>query len=117
VPGLWLERGVIDAADQRLLNSPLGLAGHRCLASLFFAAGTPLDRPRRDAALDAARAVMDGHSLQATAGATSPNAQMLVLRVLAPQVEPAMQLLKAVRVAWREVMWGLQGDAPRIWAM
>ncbi|MBV7430975.1 MULTISPECIES: urease accessory protein UreD [unclassified Acidovorax] len=117
VPGLWLERGVIDAADQRLLNSPLGLAGHRCLASLFFAAGTPLDRPRRDAALDAARAVVDGHALQASAGATSPNAQMVVLRVLAPQVEPAMQLLKAVRMAWREVLWELEGEAPRIWAM
>ena len=26
-------------------------------------------------------------------------------------------LLKAVRVAWREVLWGLDGEAPRIWAM
>ncbi|MBU0890672.1 MAG: urease accessory protein UreD [Gammaproteobacteria bacterium] len=117
VPGLWLERGAINAADHRLMQSPLGLAGHRCMASLFFAAGAPLDRTRRDAALDAARAVMDAHSLKATAGATSPNAQMVVLRVLAPQVEPAMQLLKAVRVAWREVMWGMAGEAPRIWAM
>ena len=117
VPGLWLERGAINAADHRLMQSPLGLAGHRCVASLFFAAGTPLDRTRRDAALDAARAVMDAHALEATAGATSPNAQMVVVRVLAPQVEPAMQLLKAVRVAWREVMWGLAGEAPRIWAM
>lgn len=117
VPGLWLERGAINAADHRLMQSPLGLAGHRCMASLFFAAGTPLDRTRRDAALDAARAVMDAHALKATAGATSPNAQMVVLRVLAPQVEPAMQLLKAVRVAWREVMWNLTGEPPRIWAM
>ena len=117
VPGLWLERGAINAADHRLMQSPLGLAGHRCVASLFFAAGTPLDRTRRDAALDAARAVMDVHALKATAGATSPNAQMVVLRVLAPQVEPAMKLLKAVRVAWREVLWGLEGEAPRIWAM
>ena len=117
VPGLWLERGVIDASDHRLLQSPLGLAGHRCMASLFFAAGTPLNRARRDAALDAARAVMDAHALKATAGATSPNAQMVVVRVLAPQVEPAMQLLKAVRVAWRGLMWGMEGEAPRIWAM
>ena len=117
VPGLWLERGAVNAADHRLMQSPLGLAGHRCVASLFFAAGTPLDRTRRDAALDAARAVMDAHALTATAGATSPNAQMVVVRVLAPQVEPAMQLLKAVRVAWREVMWGMEGEAPRIWAM
>ena len=117
VPGLWLERGTLNAADHRLLQSPLGLAGHRCLASLFFAAGSTLSRARRDAALDAARAVMDAHALKATAGATSPNAQMVVVRVLAPQVEPAMQLLKAVRLAWREVLWGLEGEAPRIWAM
>lgn len=118
VPGLWLERGVIDAADERLLQSPLGLAGQRCMASMFFAAGSALERNRRDAALDAARAVMDAHpTLTATAGATSPNAQMVVVRVLAPQVEPAMKLLKAVRVAWREQMWALQGEAPRIWAM
>jgi urease accessory protein len=118
VPGVWLERGLIDAADERLLNSPLGLAGHRCLASLFLAAGTPLDRTRRDTALDAARAVMDAHpQVTATAGATSPNDRMVVVRVLAPQVEPAMRLLKAVRVAWREVVWGLPGGAPRVWAM
>ncbi|MBT9511427.1 MAG: urease accessory protein UreD [Acidovorax sp.] len=117
VPGLWLERGAINAADHRLMQSPLGLAGHRCTASLFFAAGTPLDRARRDAALDAARAVMDAHALKATAGATSPNPQMVVLRVLAPQVEPAMQLLKAVRAAWRQAMWQLSGEPPRIWAM
>lgn len=117
VPGLWLERGAVNAADERLMQSPLGLAGHRCVASLFFAAGTPLDRTRRDAALDAARGVMGAHAIKATAGATSPNPQMVVLRVLAPQVEPAMQLLKAVRVAWREVMWGMTGEAPRIWAM
>lgn len=117
VPDLWLERGAINAADHRLMQSPLGLAGHRCMASLFFAAGSPLDRTRRDAALDAARAVMDAHALKATAGATSPNPQMVVLRVLAPQVEPAMQLLKAVRVAWRQVMWEMSGEPPRIWAM
>lgn len=61
VPGLWLERGLIDAADERLLNSPLGLAGHRCLASVFFIAGSPLRREDRQGALDAAREVIDTH--------------------------------------------------------
>ena len=117
VPGLWLERGVIDAADHRLLHSPLGLAGQHCLASLFFAAGTPLERPRRDAALDAARAAIDAHPLRARAGATSPNSQMVVLRVLAPQAEPAMQLLRQVWRAWRTQLWQLPAEPPRIWAM
>jgi urease accessory protein len=39
LPGTWLERGRIDAADTRLLNGPLGLAGQRCMATLFFVAG------------------------------------------------------------------------------
>ena len=116
-PGLWLERGVIDAADHRLLESPLGLAGHRCMASLFFVTGRPLDRARRDTALDAARAVMDAHALKATAGATSPNGQVLVVRALAPQVEPAMQLLQQVRAAWRAALWQLCAEPPRIWSM
>ena len=117
VPGVWLERGTINAADHQLLYSPLGLAGQRCLGSLFFVTGTPLDRARRDTALDAARAVVDAHSLKATAGATSPNPQVVVLRVLAPQVEPAMQLLKQVRSAWRKALWQLDAVPPRIWAM
>lgn len=116
-PGLWLERGVIDAADHRLLESPLGLAGQRCMASLFFVTGRPLDRARRDTALDAARAVMDAHALKATAGATSPNGQVVVVRALAPQVEPAMQLLQQVRAAWRAALWQLDAEPPRIWAM
>ena len=116
-PGLWLERGVIDAADHRLLESPLGLAGQRCMASLFFVVGTPLERARRDTALDAARAVMDAHALKATAGATSPNGQVVVVRALAPQVEPAMQLLRQVRAAWRAALWQLCAEPPRIWSM
>lgn len=116
-PGLWLERGVIDAADHRLLESPLGLAGQRCMASLFFVTGRPLDRARRDTALDAARAVMDAHALKASAGATSPNGQVLVVRALAPQVEPAMQLLRQVRAAWRAALWQLCAEPPRIWSM
>ena len=116
-PGRWLERGVIDAADHRLLESPLGLAGQRCMASLFFVVGTPLERARRDTALDAARAVMDAHALKASAGATSPNGQVLVVRALAPQVEPAMQLLKQVRAAWRAALWQLCAEPPRIWSM
>ena len=116
-PGRWLERGVIDAADHRLLESPLGLAGQRCMASLFFVTGRPLDRARRDTALDAARAVMDAHALKASAGATSPNGQVLVVRALAPQVEPAMQLLQQVRAAWRAALWQLCAEPPRIWSM
>jgi urease accessory protein len=117
VPGVWLERGRIDAADTRLLNSPLGLAGHRCLASLFFVAGSPIERSRREVALDAARERMDACGLPLHAGATSPHDKVIVLRVLAPMVEPAMQLLRQVWQAWRATLWQMPASTPRIWSM
>jgi len=117
VPGVWLERGRIDATDRRLLQSPIGLAGHRCIASLFFVSGTPIPRARREALLEIARGLADVHPLVASAGATGPHAEVVVLRVLAPVVEPAMQLLRQVWQAWRTELWQMRPGAPRIWAM
>ncbi len=116
LPGVWLERGLIDASDTRLLDGALGLAGQRCMATLFFAAGTALDKSRRSAALDMARQVLDGHALRGTAGATGPNPQVLVVRVLSPLVEPAVDLLRQVWVNWRAHFWGLPATLPRIWS-
>ncbi|MEO7243194.1 MAG: urease accessory protein UreD [Variovorax sp.] len=115
LPGHWLERGRIDAADRRLLESPLGLAGHRCLATLFFLTGQPITRPRRESLLELTRALLDGQALEASAGVTSPQERVVVLRVLAPLVEPAMQLLRMVWSAWRAVLWQRSSAPPRIW--
>ena len=115
IPGVWLERGTIAAEDERLMNSPLGLAGQRCMATLVFAAGSAIAADRVEAALDAARAAIEASPLRLQAGATQPHPQVIVLRVLAPVVEPAMQLLRPVWAAWREVLWGLPGNAPRLW--
>lgn len=117
LPGIWLERGVLDAADTRLLHSPLGLVGQHCIASIFFAAGSAIGRDRRELALDCARKVLMDHKLSATAGATSPNPQVLVLRALSGQVEPAMDLLKRVWAVWRRCLWNKPAVTPRIWAM
>lgn len=116
-PGVWLERGVVDAADQRLLQSPLGLNGQRCMATLFFLSGSPLLRERRQQALDTARAVLDPHGLSTSAGATSPNPQVVVVRVLAPLVEPAMQLMQQVWASWRAALWAMAALPPRLWRM
>ena len=115
-PGVWLERANIKALDALLLNSPLGLAGHRCFGTLFFMAGSKLDRTRRQEALDAARSVIEAHPLCATAGATSPDGQVVLVRVLAPVVEPAMALLRSVWLAWRSHFWQLDTTSPRIWS-
>ena len=99
------------------MNSPLGLAGHRCMASNFFVAGSKLERYRQQEALDAARQVIEARALYATAGATSPDAQVVVVRVLAPLVEPAMTLLRQVWQVWRSHFWRQPASAPRIWSM
>jgi urease accessory protein len=111
-PGVWLERGRIDAGDERLMQSSLGLAGRKALGTLWFASGAPIDGARRDALLDAARAVDDEDTL---AGATSPDERLVVLRVLAHRVEPAMQRLAAAWAAWRRMAWQLDAPPPRVW--
>ena len=117
VPGVWLERGRINASDTRLMDGPTGLHGARCMASLFFVTGNKLDRTRKQQALDIARALIADSELASTAGATSPNPQVIVVRVVAPLVEPAMHLLRAVRNTWRQELWQLPTCNPRIWAM
>lgn len=115
-PGHWLERGVIDAADTRLLDGPLGLAGQRCLGLLFFACATPLALQRQQVALELAHALLQSHALRASAGLTSPQPRLLLLRVLGAQVEPVMQLLRQVWAAWRLALWQQVACVPRIWS-
>ena len=115
IPGVWLERGTISATDTRLMNSPLGLAGQRCMATLVFAAGSAIAAERSDRALACARELLEASELRLTAGATSPHKQVIVLRALAPVTEPAMRLLRKVWAAWRHEMWALPGTYPRLW--
>ena len=115
LPGRWLERGRIGAEDRRLLDSPLGLAGLRVMATLWFASGSAMPDARRDALLEAARECAAGSHLAARCGATSPLEGVIVLRVLAEKVEPAMAFLHQVRGVWRRIAWGLAPNPPRVW--
>jgi len=115
LPGHWLERAAIDATDTRLLDSPLGWAGRRVLCTMWFAAGAAIAPTRREALLDAARALAADHALRDTAGASATHANVVVLRVLAERVEPAMHLLTQVWARWRECAWALPACAPRVW--
>lgn len=123
---VWLEQGRIDAADTRLMDGPLGLAGHRCLGTLFFASGTAIPRDRREAALDTVRAALESgvpsgdappDAPTLVAGATSPHPQVLAVRVLSPLVEPTLDLLKRLRGVWRRELWQLEATPPRTWAL
>ena len=115
LPGRWLERGRITAADATLRSSGPGWAGHSVLGTAWFAAGQPLQAAQRDALLDGARDAINQSALAATAGATAPQSSVVVVRVLAQGVEPAMHLLAAVRAAWRQTAWQLKAEPPRIW--
>lgn len=113
VAGRWLDRGRIADDDRRLLDGPLGLAGHRVLATLWFAAGTPIDAARRDALLQAARdGDTDATPMQ---GATAPNDHVVVLRLLAARVEPALARVREVWAAWRRIVWTREAHVPRVW--
>jgi urease accessory protein len=73
---------------------------------------------RRDALLDAARAALAapaGSSAALHAGATAPDARLVLVRLLAQRVEPALAALQRARAAWRTLAWGLPAAAPRIW--
>lgn len=126
LPGVWLERGTVDAADTRLLDSPLGWAGCRVMGTLWFAGGQALEAPRRDQLLDAARQAIDaacvGNSgaggaagIRLHAGATSPHEPVVVVRALGGRVEPVMGLLADIWSRWRPLAWGLAPCPPRVW--
>jgi urease accessory protein len=115
IPGLWLEQARLDAADTRLLNSPLGLGGLRCMGTLVFACGSDIARERREALLAAVRELPGGVPAELRMGATCPNDRMLVVRAMAPMVEPLMAGLQDVWRVLRPVAWGVPGVAPRIW--
>ncbi|MDZ7590769.1 MAG: urease accessory protein UreD [Rubrivivax sp.] len=117
MPGVWLERATVDAADRVLLDSPLGLAGHRVLATMWWAEGEALVPARRQALLDKAREVLAASPLRRTAGATAPQPRVVVVRLLAHGVEPALHCLMAVRAAWRRQAWSLAAEPPRIWRL
>ena len=115
LPGLWHERGLIDSADQRLLDSPLGWDGRRVLATMWWASGTPAAHPHLGALLEAVRTATQGDPLQRSSGASAVRDRVVVLRVLAPRVEPAMALLVKVWSLWRPIAWQMASCAPRVW--
>lgn len=117
VKGAWLERGLIDAQDVRLMDGPLGLARHRCMATMVFACGADLSRERRDLALVLARELTEVATVGVVAGVTSPHPRIVVLRTLSPLVEPAQKLLRGVWAAWRRGLWLMGDTPPRIWSM
>lgn len=123
----WLERGQVAAQDTRLLDAPLGWDGHRVLGVMWMAWADATDAtdatdtrssimgPRL---LEAARAQCHRSELRSHLGVTQPWSgplQVVLLRALAPRVEPLMQVLMQVRAHWRQLAWSLEAAPPRVW--
>lgn len=117
VTGAWMERGLIDGTDKRLLDGPVGMAGHRCTGTLLLARGEAWSTAHRDLALELARTVIDRHSDVVVAGVTAAHPRVIVLRALSGLVEPTQNLLRAVWATWRQSLWNMGDAPPRIWAM
>jgi urease accessory protein len=125
VQDIWLDRCLIRADDAMLLDSGLGWAGRRVLASLWFASGAPLSEARRTALVDAARSLIEmgeaNHSINGmnshllSAGVSAAQSGLVVLRVLGLRVEPVQDLIRAIRMQWRALAWSASRHTPRIW--
>lgn len=115
VAGQWLDRGWLDSQDRALLDGPCGLAGQRVLGTLLLA------QREAPAGLDELLA----HSRERLAalpraGLThlrTARGSVLLARVLGERVEEVSQALQGLRACWRAAAWGLNGAAPRLWAL
>ena len=112
IAGTWLERGLIDAKDQRLLHSPLGLNGHTCVSTLVFAQGHAMADTLREQVVAMARELCESHPLRWQSGVSSPDERVVVVRVLSAQVENAMALLRSIWLQWRQQCWQLPAVMP-----
>lgn len=117
VKDAWLERGLIEGHDKRLLDGPLGLAGRRCSGTLILARGQDWTATERERALELAREALPPSSTEVVAGVTAAHPRVIVLRSLSALVEPTQHTLRAVWAAWRKGMWHMTDAPPRIWAM
>lgn len=113
IDGLWREQGRIAADDHRLLHSPLGLASHTCMGTLWWACGTPPSNALRESVLGACRAALDGGD--GVSAVTCPNEHVLAVRSLALTAEPVMHALQAAWAAVRQSAWAMDAPQPRIW--
>lgn len=119
----WIERGVLDLDDpalaaltRRRLHSPLGLGGRSVLATAWCAFGSPPSAAQREALVDAARAAWPADEVSPVlAGVSAPGPRVVVLRALADRVEPLMNGLLPVWMAWRQALWNMPAFAPRVW--
>jgi urease accessory protein len=69
-----------------------------------------------EALLSVSRAQLDGVPLSGITHLAGPRGAVLLARVVGDEVEAVTLALRRVRALWRERLWSLPADDPRIWA-
>jgi len=115
IKDLWLDKGAIQADDQRLMTSPLGLNGKSCLATMVLASGSSFSKAKKELALALAREITGQAPKHTKMGVSAPHERLIVVRSLSDQVEPCMQIFQKIRSSWRNQIWDTASDTPRIW--
>jgi urease accessory protein len=113
VAGAWLERAAVRANDTRLLQSPLGFAGFTVMATAWVCGGAARDVATNLGLVDVARDALAG--VQGPVAVTQSQPTVVVLRMLAHEAQAVWPVLRAVRLAWRQALWGLEPNEPRVW--
>ncbi|HVF62574.1 MAG TPA: urease accessory protein UreD [Casimicrobiaceae bacterium] len=103
---LWIERGSIVGND-RLLSSPIGLAGHPVVGTLL-AASARVDADLLTACRHESPVVGEG-AITSVPG-------LLIARYLGPGCEPAREWLARVWSRLRPALTGCEPMMPRIWS-
>jgi urease accessory protein len=121
----WLDHATIRADDTTLLDSALGWAGRRVMATLWFACAAALAEARRSSLIDVARSLIEVNQPPSPqdapqpplliAGVSAPDKRLVVLRILGHRVEPVQMLVRAIRLEWRALAWSVGRHDPRIW--
>lgn len=115
IDGCWLEAGLLDGQDALLMDGVLGLNGHRCSGTLWWAHGSPMTALQQSACVQSCRDALAVWAPDIPCAVTAPNDHMVVVRALGATVEPVMQRLQTVWPALRRAAWDIDAPIPRIW--
>lgn len=117
IEGMWVEAIRLEAQDQTLRRSPVGLNGRPVWGTLWCASGTPWTPAERDDLVDAARGAMAIAGDPVQWGVTTPDSGLVVVRALADRIEPVFERFRRVRRAWWPLLGQPARPEPRIWTM
>ncbi len=117
ISNIWREAAYLHANDKLLMDGQLGLNGYRTMGTMWWAQGSALTASQRERCLQACRDALSAWSSDTPCAITSPNDNMVVVRALAPTVEPIMHRFQSLWPVFRRIAWNMDAPMPRIWGV